>query len=314
VNDRPYLSGWRYRAVIISIVCSALGYLGFSLWGGWQDVGHAVTKVGVSGIALALLMSLTNYGLRFLRWQIYLKSLGHPIPWLPSLRIYLAGFALTTTPGKAGESLRGILLKPWHVPFPKSFAAFVSERLSDLLAAVILAFLGLSLYPTAWPIILVSVMLIAIVLPLISQQHLLTYSIKLIGERSGKLFKPIKHILQILLESHYCNTPFLLISSTFISIIAWTAEAFAFYLIVKWMGTEIPISLAIFIYVISMLGGAISFMPGGLGSAEAIMISILIAGSGMPHADAIAATLLIRLTTLWFAVGIGAASLSSVKS
>ncbi|RMO85926.1 Integral membrane protein [Pseudomonas syringae pv. philadelphi] len=35
---------------------------------------------------------------------------------------------------------------------------------------------------------------------------------------------------------------------------------------------------------------------------------------GMPGADAIAATLLIRLATLWFAVAIGAAMLSRYKN
>jgi len=94
-----------------------------------------------------LVMSLLNYGLRFMRWQQYLGALAHPMPWRPSARIYLAGFALTTTPGKAGEALRGVLLKRWHVPYTHSLAAFLSERLSDLAAIVLLAFFGLSLYP-----------------------------------------------------------------------------------------------------------------------------------------------------------------------
>ncbi|EGH14253.1 hypothetical protein Pgy4_15914, partial [Pseudomonas savastanoi pv. glycinea str. race 4] len=34
MSDMPLLSGWRYRAVLLSVVVSALGYLGFSLWGG----------------------------------------------------------------------------------------------------------------------------------------------------------------------------------------------------------------------------------------------------------------------------------------
>ena len=103
--------GWHYHAVVWSVLLAAVGYLGFALWSGWQDVLTALGKVGAMGVAAALSLSLCNYGLRFCRWQAYLRALDHPVPWRPSLGIYIAGFALTTTPGKAGEALRGVLLK-----------------------------------------------------------------------------------------------------------------------------------------------------------------------------------------------------------
>ena len=108
MNTAGFFSAWQYRALILTIVCAAAGYLGFSLWSGWHEVSQALQSVGLLGTLLVLLMSLTNYGLRFIRWQGYLQTLGYPIAWRPSLKIYLAGFALTTTPGKAGEALRVI--------------------------------------------------------------------------------------------------------------------------------------------------------------------------------------------------------------
>jgi uncharacterized protein (TIRG00374 family) len=53
-----------------------------------------------------------------------------------------------------------------------------------------------------------------------------------------------------------------------------------------------------------MLIGAISFLPGGLGGAEVTMTALLML-NGMDNGAAVAATLLIRLTTLWFAVVLG---------
>jgi len=53
-----------------------------------------------------------------------------------------------------------------------------------------------------------------------------------------------------------------------------------------------------------MLAGAISFLPGGVGGAEAVMAAMLVA-AGAPEAKAVAATVIIRLATLWFAVAIG---------
>ena len=190
MNETLLLSGWRYRAVVLSVVCSALGYLGFSLWGGWEAVSKAVGEVGLIGIAIALAMSAANYGLRFLRWQTYLNVLGHPVPWQPSLKIYLAGFALTTTPGKAGEALRGVLLKRWGVPYPQSFAAFFSERLSDLFAVVLLTLFGLSLYPASRPMIVVGVALVCIGLLVLSQRRLLERIVAGIARKAPTLYTP----------------------------------------------------------------------------------------------------------------------------
>lgn len=305
MSEAPYLSGWRYRAVILSVVCSVLGYLGFSLWGGWQEVGSAVARVGMAGVALALLMSLLNYGLRFLRWQSYLGAFGHAVPWQSSLRIYLAGFALTTTPGKAGEALRGVLLKPWGVPYAQSFAAFFSERLSDLLAVVLLTLFGLTLYPEARPMTLAGMVLVVFGFVLLSQRRLVEQLAGAIPETGGRVPGLLRHLFAVLLEAQRCHRPGLLLGATLLSLTAWSAEALAFHWLLQWMGADLPLAFAVFVYAIAMLAGALSFMPGGLGGVEAAMVALLV-WKGMPDADAIAATVLIRLATLWFAVGIGA--------
>jgi uncharacterized protein (TIRG00374 family) len=291
--------------VLLSVVGSALGYLGFSLWGGWHAVGAAVSEVGLVGIVIALFMSSVNYGLRFVRWQTYLKVLGHPMPWRPSLNIYLAGFALTTTPGKAGEALRGVLLKRWGVPYPQSFAAFFSERLSDLFAVVLLTLFGLSLYPEALPMIVVGVAMVMVGLLVLSQRRLLERLTLMVPAGEGRVIGLLRHLLQVLLHAQQCHRLRLMLGLTLLSVIAWSAEALAFDWILKWMGADIPLTFAVFVYALAMLAGAISFMPGGLGGAEAVMVGLLV-WKGMDSADAVAATVLIRLATLWFAVAIGA--------
>jgi len=284
------------------------GYLAFSFWGGWDDVVAAFVKIGLFGTLLALAMSLINYGLRFVRWQLYLHQLGHSVEWLPSLRIYLAGFALTTTPGKAGEAFRGVLLKQHNVPFPTTFAAFISERLSDLVAIVLLTLVGLAQYPQARGIVLAGVVGIVVVLVCLSSQTVLNKLHAWASVRQGKLMALMAHICDMLGEARQCHRPGLLVVATLISVIAWGAEALAFYWVLSWLGADISLSFAIFVYALSMLAGALSFLPGGLGSAEAVMISLLVF-KGMAAPAAVAATVFIRLATLWFAVVIGLVAL-----
>lgn len=297
------MSDWRYRAVVWSVCLAAVTYLCIVLWSGWKDVINAVSKVGLLGLCAVLSLSLVNYGLRFIRWQAYLGAMNHPIPWWPSLKIYIAGFALTTTPGKAGEVLRGVLLKRWGMTYPKSLAAFLSERLSDLLAVVSLTLFGLTVYPTAQPLFAIGIAALLAFFVGISSKNLLERCQNSI-QGASRIRMLLRHIIEILIEARHCHAPLLLSKATGLSILAWGAEAYAFHLILKWMGLEVSLPFAIFVYAISMLAGALSFMPGGLGGTEAMMIGLLV-WKGTNSTEAIAATLLIRIATLWFAVGLG---------
>ena len=196
-----------------------------------------------------------------------------------------------------------MLLKRWGVPYPQSFAAFFSERLSDLLAVVLLTLFGLTLYPDAWPIIGLGAGGVMAGLLVLSNQTLLhRLEARLTGE--SRLNTLLHHVFQVVHQARRCHQPGLLVGAALLSVIAWASEATAFYLILHWMGMEVPLAFAVFVYALSMLAGALSFMPGGLGGAEGVMMALLL-WKGMGSADAVAATVLIRLATLWFAVGIG---------
>ena len=94
--------------------------------------------------------------------------------------------------------------------------------------------------------------------------------------------------------------------------LAWFAECLAFYLVIAGMGVMATPALllqATFIYAGASLLGALSFLPGGLGATEGSMAVLLTQLSGMDREPAIAATLLTRFATLWFAVILGVAAL-----
>jgi hypothetical protein len=107
----------------------------------------AIGGIGLGTLAMVLGLSLTNYGLRFSRWHYYLHKLGCRLPMRADLLIYIGGFALTTTPGKAGELARTLWLQPYGVAPSRSIAVFFSERLQDFVAILLLCCLGLSWYP-----------------------------------------------------------------------------------------------------------------------------------------------------------------------
>lgn len=285
----------RMRALLVAILLAALGYAAFMLWAGWSAVQQAALQVGAAGMALALTGSLLNYGARFLRWQRYLGALGYAVPLGRSMAIYVAGFAFTPTPGKAGELARGWFLRRHGVSLHGAGAAFLSERLSDLLAIVGLALLGLWTWPQARGVLWTGGAALALALAAgiwAMRQPL--------PERPGLWY----WALGALQQTRHCHRPMDWLLATALSFVGWSAEGWAFYVVLDGMGWPLSGPLAAGIFAAGMLAGALSFLPGGLGGAEAVMVGLLVA-TGAPPALAVAATVLIRLTTLWFAVLLG---------
>ncbi|PSP06562.1 MAG: hypothetical protein BRC51_03210 [Cyanobacteria bacterium SW_12_48_29] len=70
---------------------------------------------------------------------------------------------------------------------------------------------------------------------------------------------------------------------------------------------------AVLILTASVLIGALSLLPGGIGSTEVLTISFSIM-YGATQTAAVTATFLIRLLTLWFAVGIGILAMLSTQN
>ncbi len=309
-NSHVLLSGWRFRALIMIVLLSAAGYLIFTLWGGWHEVITAISQVGLTGIAIALGLSLVNYGLRFLRWQKFLALLGHRIHTAESLRIYIAGFGLTILPGKAGEAIRSVFLKHHGVSYPESLAAFFSEHFSNLISMLLLAAIGLWIYPESQTLVMIIATSILIGLFILQQTRWLR-ALKITAQnrlptRPAKL---IGSTIEIILHSGRCFRPPMLTLGLAYGIVAWGAEGVAFHYIMHALGSDLSLQAALFIYAFSMLIGAISFLPGGLGGAEATMVTLLMLHDiGQPQA--VAATIIIRLATLWFAVGLGLIALT----
>ena len=101
------------------------------------------------------------------------------------------------------------------------------------------------------------------------------------------------------------STPSVAAAALGLGAIGWLAEGYAFHLLLVWMGAGVNVWTAIAIFTFSTLAGGLTGAPGGMGGAEAAMIALL-SLQGVALDVSVPATAVIRLTTLWFAIGIGA--------
>lgn len=307
------LHGWRRHALIGVVLLSVAGYLGSVLWSGWEEVTAAIAQVGWLVTGAALLLSLLNYVLRFVRWQLYLAQLGHALPWREHFRIYMAGFSMTIVPGKVGETIRSVFLKAHGVDYAKSVAVFFSEQASNLISMVLLAAFGVWVYPAAQPFVLILSGALIAGLVVLQQARLLAMLDDFFQRRLTSRLAKIAHAAFTTVRHAGACLRFPVLSlGLVIGVVAWGAEGVALYFMLHSLGSDISLQTTMFIYAFSMLVGAISFLPGGLGGVEATMIGLLMYHQ-LDEAHAVAVTLLIRLTTLWFAIALGGVAMMQLS-
>lgn len=74
-------------------------------------------------------------------------------------------------------------------------------------------------------------------------------------------------------------------------------------------GVPLDLAGAILVVSVSTLVGAAVLLPGGAGMVELTSVALL-AAQGVPQPEAVALGLVHRLTTFWFAIGLGAGCLA----
>lgn len=311
-NMEHSLGKWRFSVLITIAAITIIGYFLFTLWAGWEKVAFAFREIG---FGFFIPMTLTCVGLlcRFTRWTRFLHVLGHKIPFIESLRIYIGGFTFTVTPGKSGEALRSVFLKDYGVPYRESFGAFLAERFSDFMAVFLLSTLGLICCPQTRSMMYVAFGFVTVILILIQNEIFLKklekWGKKLLPERFAE---HIEFVLETVLSFRKCFSIATLAFAIFAGMIAWSLEAIGAYSLLHMLNAPISLYNIIFIYAFSLLVGALTFLPAGLGGAELTMIQLLVLYD-IPASIAVAVTILIRLTTLWWSVVLGILFLPKVN-
>lgn len=294
-------------AFFSSILLALIGYIYAVVWSGSDKTLDVLAMLSLPAWLCVLGLSLANYLLRFVRWKNYVaKTSDANIPTLHHLLIYAAGFALTTTPGKAGEALRSFYLKPYGVGYKESLSVLFVERLVDLIAIVLISMLAVSFFDNENILItaIATSVIILIMLPMIHSSRFWALVTRIGQGLPQKFSDLLAHIVEMVDSSAVLLKNRVLYSGLGLAIVAWALEGLGFYIVLQYMNVECDLLLAVGIYAIAVLVGAVSFMPGGLGGTEAVM-GLLLVSIGADTPTAVAATLVCRIVTLWFAVLIG---------
>ncbi|MEO1000150.1 MAG: flippase-like domain-containing protein [Pseudomonadota bacterium] len=295
------------RALLAAgFVAALLVYLGAAGLAGFADARAAVGRIGWGEAAALLALSLLNYALRAGRWRLFTRALGAGTGWRTDMLHYLAGFALTATPAKAGEAVRLRWLgRAAGWPVERGLPALIADRAHDLAAMALLILLALAAGGTAAGGLVAALLAVAVALAVL-RPDLLRWGLTLLWRMTGRFPRLIGRGRRAVAGLGPLNRAGVAAPALALGLIGWAAEAVALWFLLGWMGAPLPLATVAAIFGLATVAGGATGLPGGLGGTEAALAGLLLLEGVAPEV-AVAATAIIRLTTLWFAIGIGAA-------
>lgn len=301
------------RWAAIFVAAGAALYLGAVVWSGWAAVLDALISIGFPALFAGAAIAGATYILRFGRWHLALSWLNSQVPWVLNLRIYLAGLALTTSPGKLGETFRSVLLLPHGVPVSRSLGTFLADRLSDVIGVSLLGGIAGLLQDGALNAAAIGGVIVGA--GSFVWRAMMRYRfMENFGDRLPRWARR-SSLLAIGAMQEWASLwrPHRVFFFTCLALLAYGVQAGVFAWYCSRLGLHLPVAQAVEIFANATLLGAASMVPGGLGTMEAALVAQLIHhGADMPVAVSVA--IAVRLVTLWTGVLIGVLSLLSLAS
>lgn len=292
------------------------GVLVYAVLGAVTDLRAVLGSLRTFPVSIffaALALSVVNYGIRWAKWEYFLRRLDVRIPLHESVVVFLSGLTMSITPGKVGEVLKSFLLQQTHdVPVERTAPIVVAERVTDLFGLIAIAAIGIATFDygrialaSVFGVLAAAMVVLqfpAAVSRLLDVVELLPY-VRRVRPRLDEAYGAMRELVR--------GVPLLV--TTGLSAISWSMEALAFHWIIEALDpTTLQPTLSAFIFSMTTILGAVSFLPGGLGVTEGSMMgALLLFGVFTAKADATTATYLIRLATLWFGVALGVLGLTA---
>ena len=280
---------------------------------GINDIKQSLSLISYQWWFLSLSIPIIVHFLLAIRWFYLLRFLKLTISFIESIKIYFAGLTLIAAPARSGEAIRGVWLSnKYNVPVNNGVGITIAERIGELISALLL--LSYSLFSDIPAFLIIIVTALCLLFIAMHNNQLMQKLIQLIM-KIGYLrklyfkynfFKEVNSTLQKVRKLLLLKP---LSLSIFISCSAWIFESLLLYLIFRELGVYFSLREAIVIRTAMGIGGVLSILPAGLLVAESTSIALSISyGSG--RAEAFAATIFLRIYTLYLPFVIGILSYS----
>ena len=302
----------RYNKIIFVIIGIVFFYALFAIYSDLNELNENFQKINFIYLIPILSILLFSQFLRGIIQKFLLNQINIKISLKESYFLFLSGLSMIISPGGTGQMIKSHFLKQkYGHSISKSSPVVFAERFYDLFAISILVSITLIFIFTIESLIAVflSFILVMIFISITKNKKIFHNLIRFLNK--------IKYLKKILPDDSEFNDSLellfknnIIVKTVFFTLMVTFLEGFVIYLGFLSFDVDLGYLSSINLFYTSIMFGAISLMPGGIGVVEGSFTALLTQQS-LPLSLAISIVIFIRLTTIWFSTMIGFLALFS---
>ena len=295
---------------LILVLVAAVGiYAIFLFTSDFNIITEKISNFKINYLPLILFLVTASWCPVFIKWHFLLKNCEIDIPLTRSITVFLSGLAFDLTPGKLGALMKSQILKTsFNIPRTKTAPIVLVEKVYDLIGAILASIIGIIILGMDVYLIIIAILVLAMVFFFLYYRPASELFFKRVTKTKffSKYVENISEFDKIVQKSTNVKVATICI---LLAVTYWFIVSTAVYYTLIGFDINILDYLKVLsIYATSILLGAISFIPGGVGITEGALAGLFTL-EGIDVSTALILSVIIRIFVLWYSVSIGFISL-----
>jgi len=295
---------------LILVLVGVVGiYAIFLFISDYNIISEKISNFKTNYLPLILFFVSVSWIPLIIKWHLLLKNCEIDVPLKKSILVFFAGVAFEITPGQVGSLIKAQILKTSsNIPRIKTVPIIAVEKIYDLISAILASIVGIIILGIESYLIVIAILVLSIIFFFIYYRPASEIFFKRITKTKffSKYIDNLSEFHAIFQKSTNVKiaTICILLGVTYWFIISTAA----YYILLAFDINVLDYLTVLAIYTTSILLGAISFIPAGIGITEGTIAGLLTL-NGIDVSTALILSVMIRVLTLWYSVGVGFISL-----
>ena len=246
------------------------------------EIWRTIKETSPAAVAAALAMNVPIVLLRLVRAALVLRHAGHRVRFATLLEIQLVGqTSSSVTPASSGDYLRAYLWRRTSgIPLRTGAAVVMFERLFSfgLMIVSAVALVVFLRYGIAGWVVIAASLAAATVAPFVVERlapRLERWALAKVtgGRQLSRYSEGALGMAETLREM--MGAPSLLVRASIVSLVIFALSGIQVWLLLQGLGIHVDVAQATAVFATSQVGGTISTVPFGIGSMDAVMVTVL---------------------------------------
>ena len=296
----------RFDNTIILIIIGTIALYGIFLFvPDFNLIQEKISNFKINYLPLILLLVSASWIPLIIKWHFLLKNCQIEIPLAKSVAVFLSGMFFDITPGQIGALMKSQILKTSsNIPRTKTAPIVLAEKVYDLIGAIVASIIGIIILGMEPYLIIIGILVLSAIFFFMYYRPASELFFKRITKTKffSKYVENISEFDKIVQKSTSVKvaTICILLAVTYWFIISTAV----YYTLIAFDVNILDYLKVLSIYATSILLGAISFIPGGVGITEGTLAGLFTL-EGISISTALILSVMIRILTLWYSVGVG---------